>query len=347
MLEKANDQDLEGLWAYPIRNLDSKIATGSDISQYKLMNVKEAPIDNRQEHFDLLCFPTLFRTGQYGEHHPRQSYEAQTLSFSEYIKSRILNENTRFRRNHSYCLHYYGLKINKALKTGIYNLLKTSRCNIGQTVAEILEKIYVLDEEFEGNLSTMLAPIRGTNQFWFLVKSEVKAMIAEYGSPTLFLTLSCAEYDSADIAQYLRKVNNAPQSYSISRLCTEDPVSVSRQFSYKFKDFFNIVILQRGVLGKVEQYYVKKEYQMRGAPHYHILLWIENAPVVGIDRPEEVCSFIQDRITCHIPDSNTSPELNFFVRKYQMHKCSKYCKRNIKVSKTYVSRCRFDFLRPV
>uniref|UniRef100_A0A1X7TWD7 Helitron helicase-like domain-containing protein n=1 Tax=Amphimedon queenslandica TaxID=400682 RepID=A0A1X7TWD7_AMPQE len=119
----------------------------------------------------------------------------------------------------------------------------------------------------------MLAPIRGTNQCWFSVKGEVKAMIAEHGSPTLFLTLSCAEYDSADIAQYLRK------------------------------DFFTIVILQRGILGKVEQYYVTKEYQMRVAPHYHILLWIENAPVVGINCPEEVCSFIQDRITCHIPDN--------------------------------------------
>ena len=100
------------------------------------------------------------------------------------------------------------------------------------------------------NLRAMLAPVRGTNQYWFRVKGDVKAMIAEYGSPTLFLTLSCAEYDSADIAQYLRKVNNAPKSYSIARLCTEDPVSVSRQFSYKFKDFFNIVILQRGILAK-------------------------------------------------------------------------------------------------
>ena len=34
MLEKANDQDLEGLSAYTIRNLDSKIVTDSDISQY-------------------------------------------------------------------------------------------------------------------------------------------------------------------------------------------------------------------------------------------------------------------------------------------------------------------------
>uniref|UniRef100_A0A1X7UC60 Uncharacterized protein n=1 Tax=Amphimedon queenslandica TaxID=400682 RepID=A0A1X7UC60_AMPQE len=144
MLEKASDQDLEGLLAYTIRNIDSKIATGFDISQFKLMNVKEVPIDNRQEHLDLLCFPTLFPTGQYGEHHHRQSYPAQTLSFSEYIKSRILNKNPQFHRNHSYRLHYYGLNINKALKTGIYNLLKTSRGNVAQTVAEILEKINVI-----------------------------------------------------------------------------------------------------------------------------------------------------------------------------------------------------------
>uniref|UniRef100_A0A1X7TRW1 Uncharacterized protein n=1 Tax=Amphimedon queenslandica TaxID=400682 RepID=A0A1X7TRW1_AMPQE len=43
MLENAHDQDLEGLLAHTIKNLDSIIATGSDISQYKLMNVKEAP----------------------------------------------------------------------------------------------------------------------------------------------------------------------------------------------------------------------------------------------------------------------------------------------------------------
>uniref|UniRef100_A0A1X7TPM6 Uncharacterized protein n=1 Tax=Amphimedon queenslandica TaxID=400682 RepID=A0A1X7TPM6_AMPQE len=73
----------------------------------------------------------------------------------------------------------------------------------------------------------------------------------------------------------------------------------------------------------------------------------DNAPVVGTDCPEDVCSIIQKRITCHIPDSNTSPDSNFFVAIYQMHKCSKYCKRNIKVGKTYVFRCRFDFRRAV
>uniref|UniRef100_A0A1X7U4E9 Uncharacterized protein n=1 Tax=Amphimedon queenslandica TaxID=400682 RepID=A0A1X7U4E9_AMPQE len=55
----------------------------------------------------------------------------------------MLNKNSQFRRNLSYCLHCYGLKINKALKTGIYILLKTLRGNVGQTVAEMLEKINV------------------------------------------------------------------------------------------------------------------------------------------------------------------------------------------------------------
>uniref|UniRef100_A0A1X7VTG7 Uncharacterized protein n=1 Tax=Amphimedon queenslandica TaxID=400682 RepID=A0A1X7VTG7_AMPQE len=193
MLEKANDQDIEDLLAYTIRNLDSKIATHFDIRQYKLVSVEEATIDNRKEHLDLLCFLTLFPTGQYGEHHPRQSNPAQTLSFSKYIISTLLNKDAKFHRNHSYCLHYYGLKVNKALETGIYNSLKTSRGNVGQTVAEILEEINVLDQELEGNLSTMLAPVWGTNQYWFRLKGKVKAMIAEYGSTTLFLTLSCAK----------------------------------------------------------------------------------------------------------------------------------------------------------
>ena len=36
-------------------------------------------------------------------------------------------------------------------------------------------------------------------------------------------------------------------------------------------------------------------FLLQGAPHYHFILWIENMPVVGIDGPEEVSSFIQDR----------------------------------------------------
>ena len=85
-------------------------------------------------------------------------------------------------------------------------------------------------------------------------------------------------------------------SYSTGRLCTEDPISVSRKFSEKFHDFFNTVVQKGEVLGKVTHHFFKKEYQ---APHYHILLWIEGAPVAGSDDGDVVLQWIQEKITNH------------------------------------------------
>ena len=110
-------------------------------------------------------------------------------------------------------------------------------------------------------------------------------MLREFGSPTFFLTLSC---QSPEIDSYIRKVNTVNDSYPIAKLCAVDPLSVSRKFSQKFHDFFKTVILKGAVLGTVTHHFYKKEYQSRGAPHYHILLWIEGAPVAGADDEEEV-----------------------------------------------------------
>ena len=92
-----------------------------------------------------------------------------------------------------------------------------------------------------------------------------------------------------------------------------------RKFEQKFNDFLNIVILKGEVLGKVAHYFVKKEYQARGAPHYHLLLWIDGAPVIG--RNSDI------------------------VVKYQSHKCNNYCKRKKKVKGTFITKCKFGFPR--
>ena len=52
------------------------------------------------------------------------------------------------------------------------------------------------------------------------------------------------------------------------------------------------MILNGGVLGDVTHYYWKKEYQARGAPHNHVLLWIDGAPVIDHDDPEDVLSWL-------------------------------------------------------
>ena len=340
MLEKASESEIAGFQSFTIRNLENKLPSESDIEQYKVLSVKENPLDNRQRHLDVMCFPVLFPTGEFGEYHPRAK-----LSHSEYIKSRLLNKDSRFRKDPQYVFYLLWQKEMRELSAGVYNLLKSTRRQ-HMSVRSLLDRVETSDEHLEANLCTMLQSVRGTKQYWFVRQSELKCMVREWGSPTLFLTFSCAEYESPDIANYLRSVNNVSSSYNIGKLCTEDPISVSRQFSLKFHAFFNTVLKKGEVLGKVDHFYWKKEYQARGAPHYHVLLWIRDAPVIGQDDPDKVLSWIQERITCQIPDKETSPELHRLVTRYQMHKCSAYCKRKRKCSSgAFITRCRFGFPR--
>ena len=95
MLKKASPDEVDAFQAYTIRNLDYKVSTSSDIEQYKLLHVTEEPVSNKQQHLDVMCFPVLFPNGKFGEFHPRK----EKLSNSEYIKSRLYNKDSRFRKD--------------------------------------------------------------------------------------------------------------------------------------------------------------------------------------------------------------------------------------------------------
>ena len=116
MLEKVTKDDVAAFQAYTIRNLDNKLSPTSDIEQYKVLSVKEHPIDNRQQHLDVMCFPVLFPTGKFGEFHPRQ----EKLSHSEYIKSRLLNKDSRFRKDAQYVFYLLWQKEMRELSSGVY-----------------------------------------------------------------------------------------------------------------------------------------------------------------------------------------------------------------------------------
>ena len=67
ILERASVDDVNGLQAYTIYKMDQYMPTGRDIEHFKLLSVHEQPLDNWQRFLDLLCFSTLFPTGQYGD----------------------------------------------------------------------------------------------------------------------------------------------------------------------------------------------------------------------------------------------------------------------------------------
>ena len=61
--------EISSYQSYTIRRLDQQHSNTPDSEQYK---VKEDAMSNRFKYLDVLCFPTLFPSGRFGESHPRK-----------------------------------------------------------------------------------------------------------------------------------------------------------------------------------------------------------------------------------------------------------------------------------
>ena len=134
--------------------------------------------------------------------------------------------------------------------THLYNFLKGTHQH-ALPVGEFMDRLSRSDGVVEANLTSVFQCMHGSSQYWYTHRSELLCMVRLYGSPSIFLTLSCAEYDNPEIDSYLKKVNKVSSSYPISRLCTEDAMSVSRLFSHQFHSFFQTVIIKSWVVSLI------------------------------------------------------------------------------------------------
>ena len=67
--------------------------------------------------------------------------------------------------------------------------------------------------------------------------------------------------------------------------------------------------------------------------------------MIGKSPQGDVLKWINDRICCHIPEEKTNPDLHQLVSRYQMNKCSRYCRRTKKHGARYITKCKFGFPR--
>ena len=57
-------------------------------------------------------------------------------------------------------------------------------------------------------------------------------------------------------------------------------------------------------LGEIVDYAIKIEFQARGSPHAHCVLWVKDAPLSDVDKNSDICAFIDQYVTCAIPAVN-------------------------------------------
>lgn len=90
-------------------------------------------------------------------------------------------------------------------------------------------------------------------------------------------------------------------------------------------------------LGKIEDWFYRVEFQQRGSPHIHMLLWVDGAPKFGVDSDEKVIEFIEEIITRSRGEKDES--LYELVGR-QLHSHSRTCKKRGRMA------CRFNFPQP-
>ncbi|XP_053698655.1 uncharacterized protein LOC128745602 [Sabethes cyaneus] len=194
------------------------------------------------------------------------------------------------------------------------------------------------------NLS-FLKTIPNSVQYWQQRKRDLFAMMRQLGKPTMFLTLSANETKWPHLLKTLYRLSERENNTELTNpmqeltalqratLVNNDPVTCCAYFN-KLVDTIMILLTspKYNIFGKyqVVDYFKRIEFQHRGSPHAHILLWLKNDPreAVGENMTDtvrlidELCSVKAE----DLPDTYG----------YQVHKHTFTCyKKN-------ENRCRFN-----
>ena len=180
----------------------------------------------------------------------------------------------------------------------------------------------------------LLKEVRGTPAYWQKVHYEVLAMIRQLGISTWFLTLSAADMKWPEVIQIIaRQYGTFLSEEEVSNLSWEEkcswlrrnPVTAARHFQYRLDLFWNDFLKSKAnPVGELVDYMIRIEFQARGSPHAHTILWIKDAPRFGTDSLEEVTQYINKYQTCSIPINDL--ELRDLVQ-LQTHVHSSSCIR--------------------
>ena len=193
-----------------------------------------------------------------------------------------------------------------------------------------------------------LRALRGSPPYFEKAKKDIFAMIRQLGPASLFCSLSSAETQWIHLLRILGKLvdkktytNNELENLNWEdrcRLIQADPVTCARHFDYQVNQFINNFLLSKTApLGKIADWFYRVEYQQRGSPHIHMLIWLENAPTFGVDFDCDVVKFIDKIITCEKPTQDS--DLLALVNR-QVHRHSHTCRKKSK------NVCRFNYPQP-
>ena len=292
---------------------------------------------------EYLCFPTIFC----GQRRPSKEERTVAVHYSDIVKWELRSVDRRaaqsvpniFFKHKKLQMKQISDKVNLAVRRCKGNEKKITAAEARNS--EYLDKLVNLDEGYY-----IFRQLRNSPAYLQSRKKDIFAMIRQLSLPTWFMSLSAADTRWTDLLKMLAKLNNGV-SYTDkdiegltwqekTKLVQKDPVTCSRYFDHRVQEFLNIILKSNcEPIGKLRDFFYRVEFQQRGSPHIHMLVWIDNAPSLEKNSEEEIVQFVDKYLTCSVNDEETA-----HLVELQTHKHSRTCRKKGKAI------CRFGFPLP-
>ena len=325
---------------------DNQDLTGKQINVAPAENEKPLPLLS-DKHFEELSNPDKYPDGKNAltadrplDIHPRK-----------YFNQRLLDCDGRFAKSIEYLLSAQYATESKQIHSDInhfvYRRAASKEYQGRRLTAGLLANVQNLNDMIKSDSAyRVMKNIRGTPGYFQTLFYDVLAMVRQLGIPTWFFTVSAADMQWPDVIQTIARqygtnlTDDDVTNLSFDERCQwlrSNPVTAARQFQYRLELLFKEVLKSNAhPLGEIVDYVIRIEFQARGSPHAHSILWIKNAPKINVQTDQEVCEFIDKHVTTVMP--NDDEVLCDTVTKLQTHSHSSYCRKK--------GTCRFHFPHP-
>ena len=292
--------------------------------------------------FEAMCNPDKFPYGDgtFSSERPRK------LTYRKYFDQRLLDVDGRFARDLDYLfVAQYIVEAKQVLDDG-NNFAWKQKPSRQFTASQARDQTVLSQYVRKDKAYCFMKNIRASPPYYQRTFYDLLAMIRQLGTPTWFFTLSAADLKWPDMIQLIAKqygVHYSDDEVAAlsfdekSNWLKRNPVTAPRHFHYRLNTLFQEFLRSTSKpLGEIIDYAIRIEFQARGSPHAHCVIWVKDTPEYGVDHDSEVCDFIDQYVSCQVPKEDC--KLKELVLLLQKHKHSSYCKRN--------QKCRFHFRKP-
>ncbi|XP_015793934.1 uncharacterized protein LOC107370453 [Tetranychus urticae] len=255
----------------PQMNQESKVRDATEIIEWP--HIRPDPISEfRTEGYITQAFPTLF---PYGRADFKQSRNVKSLSFVEYFKFLMQYKDGRFAKDSRFRFFAFNSIMRwQAINQGNLYVKKNKFGNLDAEA--VLEKVKE-DSHLADSIMFYAGKLRSSKSYWFQRSGELHDMVEQLSTPHIFFTLSAADYHWPDLYKILDPTNNIDTSIEANRrrLMHDNPLITAWFFQKRAETFIREVLLP---CYNVDDYWYRYEWQWRGSPHIHGVLWLKDGP---------------------------------------------------------------------